>query len=334
MPQTPIQTPPQTTKLRLKTGHIAGLISAVLIAIAAFAASYAYMDHAAAMQSQAAAAAAAAAAEAIQHTFDSVNLEAKSAIVVDLTDGHILYQKNANAQLPLASITKVAMALAVSEVLDPNSTITIPYDTAYAGTPPTRLLKGETWTIRNVMNFTLVASSNEGADILATEANDALHAKYPQSPDSAPYGATVWRMNDIAHSLGMTQTYFLNTNGLDLSTTQSGAYSSARDIAKLMAYAASTSPETFVATTKDSLHLVDEDGDQAAAHNTNEALGDIPGLIMGKTGFTDLAGGNLAVVFDVGLAHPVVAVVLGSSYEGRFTDMRTLVNATRDALAQ
>jgi D-alanyl-D-alanine carboxypeptidase len=50
---------------------------------------------------------------------------------------------------------------------------------------------------------------------------------------------------------------------------------------------------------------------------------------MGKTGFTDLAGGNLAIVFDVGLAHPVVAVVLGSSEEGRFSDMQKLVDRAR-----
>ena len=55
---------------------------------------------------------------------------------------------------------------------------------------------------------------------------------------------------------------------------------------------------------------------------------------MGKTGLTDLAGGNLAVVFDVGLAHPVVAVVLGSTESGRFVDMQKLVDAARIAVSQ
>jgi len=304
--------------------------AAALIGVASFAGVYAWMDHAAALQSQEQAAAAAA---AVIHSFDGVNVEAKSAIVIDLKTGRILYEKDPDAQLPLASITKVAMALAVSEVLDLNSKITIPYDTAYAGTPPTRLLKGEEWTVRDVMNFTLIASSNEGADILSAAANAALHAKYPQSPATGVHDATVWRMNQIAQSLGLGQTYFLNTNGLDLSTTQSGAYSSARDVAKLLAYAASTSPGLFVATSKNDLTLTDMDGDTASAYNTNEALGDIPGLILGKTGYTDLAGGNLGVVFDVGLSHPVVAVVLGSSYDGRFTDMKTLVAAARDAVS-
>ena len=55
---------------------------------------------------------------------------------------------------------------------------------------------------------------------------------------------------------------------------------------------------------------------------------------MGKTGYTDLAGGNLAVVFDVGPVHPVIAVVLHSTQLGRFDDMKKLVAATQEAVAE
>ena len=54
----------------------------------------------------------------------------------------------------------------------------------------------------------------------------------------------------------------------------------------------------------------------------------IPGLLGGKTGYTNLAGGNLAVIYDAGLNHPIVVVVLGSTLEGRFGDVETLVDAT------
>jgi D-alanyl-D-alanine carboxypeptidase len=50
--------------------------------------------------------------------------------------------------------------------------------------------------------------------------------------------------------------------------------------------------------------------------------------MMSKTGYTDLAGGNLAVVFDAGIGHPVAVVVLGSTKEERFTDVQRLVRAT------
>lgn len=47
-----------------------------------------------------------------------------------------------------------------------------------------------------------------------------------------------------------------------------------------------------------------------------------------KTGLTDLAGGNLAIAFDAGLGHPIVVVVLGSTEDGRLTDVENLVDAT------
>jgi D-alanyl-D-alanine carboxypeptidase (penicillin-binding protein 5/6) len=304
-----------------------GAIALFLLCIAAFAFAYAYMENA----SEAGSAAQAAAAAQRPDPFASITLQAKAVYVLDLTDGTVLYQKDADERLPLASLTKVATALAVSEVLDPRSIITIPYDTAYAGSPPTKLVAGQRLSVSDVMNFTLIASSNEGAQMLADAADAALHQKYPQSPAQ---GATLWRMNDLARSLGLTQTSFANVSGLDLTLTEAGAYGSARDMARLFAYAASTSPQYFAATAVEDISVQDEAGQTTAAHNTDEALGHIPGLIMGKTGFTDLAGGNLATVFDVGLAHPVVAVVLGSTYDGRFADMKTLVEKSRQAIAR
>lgn len=315
-------------RVKGSSGRLIGVLSLALIGAAAFLFVYSYLGDSLQKSSQAASVAE---AQTLPNPFENVSIDAKSAIVVDLKTGKTLYEKNADAQLPLASITKVAMALAVSEVLLPNQVMTIPYDTAYAGSPPTRLKKGEQWKERDVMNFTLIASSNEGAQILADAADAPLRAKYPNAPGS---DATLWRMNELVKGLGLTHTYFLNVNGLDISTTQSGAYGTARELATLFAYAASSSPSVFAGTAEDGIHLVSEDGASATPHNTNEALGEIPGLIMGKTGYTDLAGGNLGVVFDVGLAHPVVAIVLGSSYDGRFVDMQALVSAARAKVMQ
>jgi D-alanyl-D-alanine carboxypeptidase len=57
-------------------------------------------------------------------------------------------------------------------------------------------------------------------------------------------------------------------------------------------------------------------------------------LLGSKTGLTDLAGGNLAVVFDAGFDHPVGVVVLGSSEKGRFEDVEKLVWSTIEYLNQ
>jgi serine-type D-Ala-D-Ala carboxypeptidase (penicillin-binding protein 5/6) len=264
--------------------------------------------------------------------FASVALIAKSAYVLDLKTGAVLYQENANVQLPLASLTKIALVLAVTQALSAGSTVSTP--TKYSAPPSggtSRLPAGKTWNLQDVIDFTLVASSDDGAMLLANAANDAIHEQYPDSPAQ---DATLWRMNDIAQQLGLTNTYFLDDTGLDESTTQSGAYGSARDIAKLFAYAVTTSPQTFSATAQPSVTVYATDGTASTGVNTDSALDAIPGIIMGKTGYTDLAGGNLAVVFDASPDHPVVAVVLGSTEDGRFSDMKQLVPAAQAAVAE
>ena len=266
-----------------------------------------------------------------QNAFEKLSLTAKAAIVVDIRNNAILFALNPDAQLPLASLAKVPLAIVVSDVLPPDAVITIPRDTAPRGSPE-RLAMGEKWRLEDVIDFTLVASSNEGAEILASAAEEAIRAQYPDAPESS---ATVWRMNSLAEELGLNRTYFLNASGLDISPTLSGAYGSARDMAVLFAYAASERLSVFSKTAGDGLSLTSVNGEGATkAFNTNEARGEIPGLMMGKTGITDLAGGNLAVVFDAGLAHPVVAVVLGGTRGGRFSDMRQLVAKARIAVAE
>jgi len=64
------------------------------------------------------------------------------------------------------------------------------------------------------------------------------------------------------------------------------------------------------------------------AKNTNDSAESIPGLIGSKTGFTDLAGGNLVVAFEIEPGHVIVISVLGSDKEGRFQDVNKLYKAT------
>ena len=272
-----------------------------------------------------------ASAAATKDVFAELSLIAKTAIVIDITNGKVLYALNPDIQLPLASLAKVPLALAVRDALPADTVITIPRDTAPLGSAE-RLARGEKWRLQDIIDFTLVSSSNEGAEILAGAAEYAIRAKYPDAPEGP---AAIWRMNAIAEQLGLTRTYFLNASGLDISQTLSGAYGSARDIAALFAYAAAEHLSVFSKTAGDGLSMTSADGKNTTrAFNTNEVHGQIQGLIMGKTGITDLAGGNLAVVFDAGSAHTVVAVVLGSTREGRFSDMRQLVAKARVALSE
>ncbi len=268
------------------------------------------------------------AAAIVADPIPDISLIAESAYVLDLTSGRVLYSKNENAQLPLASLTKVALVLATADVL-PDESLLIPVHHTPDGAP-IRLPSGWRFKIRDIIDFTLVASSNEGAEILSNAARSHIIERFPEANPEDP---VLWRMNNIAQNLGLTNTFFLNASGLDLSDTQAGAYGSAQDIAKLFAYAASTSASTFEHTTRSLLTIRAATGQTVNAENTDEALPSIPGLILGKTGYTDLAGGNLAVVFEVGPSRPVAAVVLLSTEAGRFEDMRKLIIASQEAIA-
>jgi D-alanyl-D-alanine carboxypeptidase len=302
-----------------------GLTLLCLLAAAAFFIVYGYLD---AMQEQPVEQQAAAVIKA--DLFQGVSIAAKSAVVIDLTTGETLYEKNADAQLPLASLTKVPLAVVVAESMNKDERVTIPFDTNW-NSKAQQLHQGEVLKLQDLIDYTLIASSNDGAEMLGAVAERAVNEKYPQAPMG---GATLWRMNNLVSELGLSHTYFLNVSGLDESTTQSGAYGSARDVAKIFAFAAAAYPDTFAGTTHDGALVYASDGTAASVTNTNELLGQLPGLILGKTGFTDLAGGNLAVVFDVGLAHPVAAVVMGSTEHARFSDMKILVDRARASVMQ
>jgi D-alanyl-D-alanine carboxypeptidase (penicillin-binding protein 5/6) len=129
----------------------------------------------------------------------------------------------------------------------------------------------------------------------------------------------------------MHDTTFTNETGLDIEhDTVATNFGSARDVATLLTYIITHEPRLLEATEDDREKLYSVTGTVHTAVTTNKALADIPGLIGGKTGFTDVAGGNLAIAFDVEPGHSVVAVVLGSGKDERFSDMLTLVDSVRN----
>jgi D-alanyl-D-alanine carboxypeptidase len=269
----------------------------------------------------------AAAEAAVPDPFDGIEVGARSVFVYDATAKKELFAKNASLQVPLASLTKVMLMLAVSEALPLDGTVAISESAVLKGGGG--LTWGEVWRVRDLIDYTLITSSNTGAEALAEAADGPLRTKYPDAPKG---GATVWRMNALAQELGLSATYFVNPSGLDESVTQAGALGSARDIGTLFSRALEH-PELFVGTTRTNAALAPLNFPERIATNTNNALADIPGILMGKTGTTDLAGGNLAVVFEAGNGHPVIVVVLGATPEGRYDDIKKLVETAEKAVS-
>ncbi len=113
-----------------------------------------------------------------------------------------------------------------------------------------------------------------------------------------------------------------------MNTAVSGGYGSAIDLARLAGAFVAEAPMVAAATTHDFAQATSTNGVFFRVANTDPEVNAVPHLLLSKTGYTDLAGGNLALVFDVGIGHPIAIVVLGSSLKARFTDGMALVDAT------
>lgn len=247
--------------------------------------------------------------------FALVEIEAEAAIVYDLVTGETLYERNADAQLPLASLTKLLTVYAALAELSPETPITISA-AARSVDAPRAFNEGQTFLLEDLARLTLTASLNDGAAAIIETAAARQNRTASEALASA------------AAALDLTQTYAVNGSGLDMSTVISGGYGSARDLARLSGALAEKAPRIAYATTEPFAEAVSQGGTAYKVKNTDPIVETIPHLLLSKTGFTDLAGGNLALVFDSGIAHPIAVVVLGSTEKDRFTDAAKLVNAT------
>jgi D-alanyl-D-alanine carboxypeptidase len=140
-------------------------------------------------------------------------------------------------------------------------------------------------------------------------------------------------MNQKAVSIGMKETFFLNDTGLDTSTTSPGALGSAHDMALLLAYIYATEPDVFQGSAWVSASFI-SDTRTHKVENTNKISAVIPQVIASKTGFTDLAGGNLAVLYEPTPGRPIAAVILGSTREEREADLLALTESATQELRQ
>ncbi len=247
-------------------------------------------------------------------------IQGKSFYVYDIYSNEVLFSKNEHESLPLASITKLMTSLVALDMIPETSTVTISEGDVALGSG-TGLVVGEKWKLIDLMDFSLITSSNDGIHAIAMLA------------DSISGENIVSLMNERAKTLGLGDTVFYNVTGLDVDNNLSGAYSSSYDVSKLIENILSINPRIIKETPNVSEKFISESDIVHYASNTDEAIDAIPSLIASKTGFTDLAGGNLAVVFDGGFDHPIIAVVLGSTESGRFTDMENLVNLSLKKLS-
>ncbi|OGF68662.1 hypothetical protein A3H65_01755 [Candidatus Giovannonibacteria bacterium RIFCSPLOWO2_02_FULL_45_14] len=245
------------------------------------------------------------------------NMEAKSAYVFDVLQNKVLYEKNSSEVFPLASLAKLMTVLLLEEKAP--SGVFISVSEKAVGQPEGEGMRaGDKFKKENLEEFTLAASSNDGAWAMG---------EYLGGGNIEDF---VSLMNERARELGMLSLNFLNPTGLDIVTASarlSGASGNAKDIASLLKYIYGKYPNILSRTREEEISIVSSAGKTITAVNTNEALGEIPQIIAGKTGYTLVAGGNFVFIFDAGFNHPIVVSILGSSEKGRFDDAKKIVGA-------
>ena len=148
-----------------------------------------------------------------------LGLNAKSAILMEEATGNILYESNPDERLPIASVTKVMTMLLIMEAVDSgkislDDMVTVSENAMSYGGGTMFLETGEQLTVNDMLKGIAVASANDGCVAMAE------HLAGSES-------AFVDMMNEKAKGLGMENTHFMNTNGLD----EDDHYSSARDVA-------------------------------------------------------------------------------------------------------
>jgi len=251
-------------------------------------------------------------------------IEAKSFYVYDITNKKSLFSKDEHLKLPLASITKLMSGFVVLDIMPETSIVTINREDILAE-GDSGLLLGEKWKLKDLLDYTLITSSNDGMHAISS---------YFDAYQEVNNKNTVELMNERAKVFGLNDTLFINETGLDIDSNTSGAYSSSYDVALLLENILSNNPGLISNTNRQNEDFISLNKIKHTATNTNVSVNQIPSLIASKTGFTNLAGGNLAVVFDAGFMHPVVIVVLGSSIDGRFSDVTKLSRIALEKLSE
>jgi D-alanyl-D-alanine endopeptidase (penicillin-binding protein 7) len=240
----------------------------------------------------------------------------RSAIVMDPATGEVLYVKNAEASVPIASLSKLMTAMVFLEQRpDLDSVVTVSREDRY-GAGHGQLRVGEHVALGDLLHMSLMCSDNCATRVLARESG----------LDREDFMA---RMNRKALELGMSHTRFVECTGLDERNV-----STASDVARMLRAAATVPLIREITTTREyqfaSAHRIHE------IRNTDRLLyGDRYRIMGGKTGFIQEAGYCFATWIRTE-GRDLIAVVLGAPTAAtRFADtIRLLQRASTESLAQ
>lgn len=243
-------------------------------------------------------------------TQPDISLYATAAVLMDADSGRVLYGKNADTPMAMASTTKIMTCILVLENVSLDEVLTV---SSYAASMPEVKLyirKGEQYTVRDLLYSLMLESHNDSAVALAEHVGKRYLSQELKEKDTADFTAEESRqavaafaalMNQKAAELGCENTWFITPNGLDAeetiamadgSTLQKEHCTTAAELARIMSYCIGESPqtETFLEITRTSNYSIYANGRSFSCTNHNAFLSMMSGALSGKTGFTNKAG--------------------------------------------
>ena len=214
---------------------------------------------------------------------EPLNLNSRSAVLMDADTGRVLYGKNETEDLPMASTTKIMTCILALENAGPETEVLVSDRAASMPEVKLHIKKGEKYRMEDLLYSLMLESHNDSAVAIA----EAVAGSVEKFADM---------MNRKAVELGCGDTCFVTPNGLDAEDPESGKIHSttAEDLARILRYCILFSPakNEFLAITRAPSHAFsDLSGMRTfSCVNHNALLTSMEGAVSGKTGFTGKAG--------------------------------------------
>lgn len=217
----------------------------------------------------------------VQAEEPNLSLYAKAAVLMDADSGRVLYERCGDEQLPMASTTKIMTLIVTLENANLEDTVTV---SSYAASMPQVHLgmhSGEQYRLKDLLYSLMLESHNDSAVAIAEHVGGSVEQ----------FAAL---MNQKAAEIGCEHTYYITPNGLDATDGDKVHSTTARDLALVMSYCITKSPQkdTFLEITRTpDYSFVNVAGNRSfSCTNHNAFLNMMSGALSGKTGFTGNAG--------------------------------------------
>lgn len=245
-----------------------------------------------------------------------VKLYALSAVLLDATNNRILYEKNADQIMPMASTTKIMTAIIALENGNPDDVVTVSKKAASMPKVHLGMREGEQYYLKDLMKSLMLESHNDSAVAIAEHIGQSVEG-FAQM------------MNQKARDLGCSQTFFITPNGLDAEIDEKQHSTTAYELAKIAAYAIQNPKfDELIATRSASFNELTTQR-SFTVNNKDRFLDMMTGAIGIKTGFTNKAGYCFVGAIERD-GIKLVSVVLASGWPPhknyKWTDTKALMN--------